>query len=146
MITREDVEKTPWIGEQRAQVLELIDRVQSAESALRASEKARLECVEAYNGHFRELPAEFERAGVIGLVTFVDGIRVLAKNRVEMKRAIARLLRRIDYETGDFVADCWCTSSGNEEPRGSVDIVCAACKARQLLGITKEQETLEVFL
>ena len=103
MLTREDVEKMPWFGESRAQVMELIETVE----------------------RFNLLSDDYER---------------------ELKRSIARLLQTLDYyESGDFEAVCACSSSGNEEPPGSIDIVCAMCTARKFLGITKKQDTAEVM-
>lgn len=58
--------------------------------------------------------------------------------------SIVQLLATLDYETGDYVPVCVCTSSGNEEPPGSIDVQCHMCTARKLLGITKQQDTAEL--
>lgn len=50
--------------------------------------------------------------------------------------ACERLLASVDGD--EDKPQCWCTSSGNEEPPGSVDIFCGACLARAALKLAKE--------
>lgn len=56
----------------------------------------------------------------------------LRERNAELVKALSEMLERVDYETGDLVKDCWCTSSGNGPP-GVDDVVCGACHARTAL-------------
>lgn len=56
----------------------------------------------------------------------------LRERNAELVKALSEMLERVDYETGDLVKDCWCTSSGNGPP-GVDDVVCGACHARAAL-------------
>jgi hypothetical protein len=49
----------------------------------------------------------------------------------ELERAGGELLDSVDAR--EERPDCWCTSSGNEEPPGSADIICGACLMRRAL-------------